>query len=151
MGSVEVRYEGGDRFSLDIRGHRLLVDQTVDEGGEDAGPTPTELFVAGLATCVGFYAERFLRRHGLPAHDVHVRTSFEFAKDRPARVGSVDIRVFVPAGLTTKQVEALTAVIDHCTVHNSLRQPPEVRILLGEPEAMAHHEMAAALAAGGPW
>jgi putative redox protein len=149
MGSFEVWYAGGDRFSLDIRGHRFLVDQPVDEGGEDFGPTPTELFVAGLATCVGFYAERFLRRHGLPAHDVHVRTNFEFAMGRPARVGSVDIQVLVPAGLTAKQMEALNAVIDHCTVHNSLRQPPEIRILLGEAVAMASQEMAAASAAGG--
>jgi putative redox protein len=151
MASVEIWYAGGDRFLVDIRGHRLLVDQPVDEGGEDVGPTPTELFVAGLATCVGFYAERFLRRHGLPAHDVRVRTNFELARDRPARVGSVDIQVVVPAGLTTKQVEALTAVIDHCTVHNSLRQPPEVRILLGEPEAITPGEMVAATAAEGAW
>jgi putative redox protein len=36
-------------------------------GGGDVGPTPTELFVAGLASCVAFYARRYLRRHDIDA------------------------------------------------------------------------------------
>src|SRR6266536_1512116 len=54
-----------DAYEIDIRGHRLTVDQPVEAGGENLGPTPTELFAASLAACVGFYAGRFLRRHGL--------------------------------------------------------------------------------------
>ncbi len=149
MGDVEVWYASGDRFLVRIRDHNLIIDQPLDEGGEDVGPTPTELFVAGLAACVGFYAERFLRRHGLPAHDLRVRTSFELSKDRPARVASIDLRVIVPAGLTSRQLEAMQAVVGHCTVHNSLRQPPEVRILLAEPEAPADREIVAAGVSGG--
>jgi putative redox protein len=133
MADVEIWYASRDRFLVRIRDHHLMVDQPVSEGGDDIGPTPTELFVSGLAACVGFYAERFLRRHGLPAHDVHVQANFDFAADRPARVGSIDVVLAVPGGLTTKQREALEAVIEHCTVHNSLRKPPEVRIVLAEP------------------
>jgi hypothetical protein len=40
----------------------------------------------------------------------------------------------VPGGLTPKQTEVLQAVVEHCTVHNSLRQPPEVRIVVGETD-----------------
>ena len=65
--SITVRHQGRDRFGAMIRGHRLVADQPVFDGGGDSGPTPTELFVVGLASCVGFYAERFLRRHHLSA------------------------------------------------------------------------------------
>jgi uncharacterized OsmC-like protein len=54
--ATEARYLGGDRFVLEVRGHQLYVDQPREAGGSDAGPTPTELFVASLAGCVGFYA-----------------------------------------------------------------------------------------------
>jgi putative redox protein len=134
MGCVEISYGSGDRLLVRIRGHHLLVDQPVDEGGEDAGPTPTELFVAGLGACVGFFAERFLRRHGLAVDGLTVRTNYEFTKDRPTRVGFIEVQLVVPGGLTPKQTEALQAVVEHCTVHNSLRQPPEVRIVVGETD-----------------
>ncbi len=137
METIEVRHLHKDRFSVRIRGHVLMVDQPVADGGDDMGPTPTELFVAGLASCVGFYAERFLRRHGLPADDLRIGCEFDFATDRPARVSSVRLTVDVPAMLTPAQRIALDRVVDHCTVHNSIRQAPDVRIELDVLERAA--------------
>jgi LmbE family N-acetylglucosaminyl deacetylase len=65
--TMRVDYRDGDRFDIRIRDHVVTVDQPTDVGGDDAGPTPTELFVAGLASCVAFYARRYLRRHKLDA------------------------------------------------------------------------------------
>ena len=96
MNEMTVRHQGGDRFEIDVRGHRVIVDQPIGAGGSDKGPTPTELFVAGLASCVAFYAERFLRRHSLPVQGLEVQC--EFAMDpRPTRVASVQMGVVVPA------------------------------------------------------
>lgn len=131
MGEMRIEHEGGDRYRVRIRGHEVLVDQATEDGGEDAGPTPTELFVAGLASCVAFYAGRFLRRHGLPTEGLAVDCSYAFAEDRPARVGKVTIAVRLPEGFPEERRAALLAVVEHCTVHNSLRQPPEVEIALG--------------------
>jgi len=117
----------GDRMAIRIRGHDLVSDQPMDAGGEDAGPTPTELFVAGLAACVGFYAERFLRRHG-SADGLSVTTDFTMSTDRPSRVASVDLRIDVPGSLREDLHDALLRAAEHCTVHNSLRTPPTVRI-----------------------
>ena len=130
MEIVSVRYEEGDRLSVSIRGHRLLVDQPVSDGGEDSGPTPTELFVAGLAACVGFYAERFLRRHELPTEGLEVECGFAFASDRPARVDRVELRVLLPAGFPEDRRPALQAVVEHCTVHNSITHAPSIAISL---------------------
>ncbi len=130
MNEMRVEHEGGDRYRVRIRGHELVVDQLVDDGGEDAGPTPTELFVAGLASCVAFYAGRFLRRHDLPAEGLAVDCGFAFAEDRPARVGRIELVVHLPSGFPEDRRAALAAVVEHCTVHNSLRRPPEVEISL---------------------
>lgn len=130
MNGIKVRHEEGDRFRVSIRGHELFVDQPVDDGGQDSAPTPTELFVAGLASCVAFYAGRFLRRHDLPAEGLAVDCGFEFAPDRPARVGKVELVVHLPEGFPEERRTALLSVVEHCTVHNSLTQPPEIGIAL---------------------
>jgi uncharacterized OsmC-like protein len=134
MSRIEVRYEGGDRLRMAVRGHEIVLDQPVEDGGGDLGPTPTELFVGGLAACVGFYAERFLRRHGLPLDGLAVECEFSFSTDRPARVSEVELRVLLPAGFPDERREGLRAVVEHCTVHNSIRQAPEVRIELASGE-----------------
>lgn len=133
---ISVSHQEGDRFQAIVRGHRLMIDQPWEDGGTDAGPTPTELFVAGLASCVAFYAERYMRRHDLPVEGLVVDTAFEFANDRPARVASITIEVHAP-GLPAVRRDAFLAVIEHCTVHNSMRTAPRVRIELGRVEQAA--------------
>ncbi|MGZ8624798.1 MAG: OsmC family protein [Actinomycetota bacterium] len=130
MNGINVLHEGGDRYRIRIRGHEVLVDQPMDDGGEDTAPTPTELFVAGLASCVAFYAGRFLRRHDLPAEGLAVECGFTFASDRPARVGKIEMAVRLPEGFPEERRQALLSVVEHCTVHNSLQRPPEVGIAL---------------------
>jgi uncharacterized OsmC-like protein len=133
-GRTEIRAEhlSGDAFELVIRDHLVTVDQPSAAGGDDLGPTPTELFVASLAGCVGFYAERYLRRHGLPDDGLSVRGSFAMSDHRPARVTSVELEVRVPAGIPQERLVALSRVIEHCTVHNSIRLAPEIRTRLVE-------------------
>ena len=49
---LTVRHLGGDRFRIESRGHTLTVDQPTEDGGTNTAPTPTELCVASLASCV---------------------------------------------------------------------------------------------------
>jgi putative redox protein len=136
MNEMTARHQGGDRFEMDVRGHRMIVDQPAGVGGNDQGPTPTELFIAGIASRVGFYAERFLRRHSLPVEGLEVRC--EFTMDPEAvRVSLVQLRVVVPAFLNEAHRRALLAVVDHCTVHNSIRQGPDVGIAVEFPSLAA--------------
>jgi putative redox protein len=133
MPNLSVAHQAGDRFELQVRGHRLLCDQPETNGGTDQGPTPTEVFVASLAACVGFYARRFLARHHLDAAGLRVEATFTMSADRPARVATITLRLLLPQPLEANRRRALLAVVDHCTVHNSLRIPPEVRVTLAEP------------------
>jgi uncharacterized OsmC-like protein len=127
---MEVAFLGGEAYEITVRGHRVVVDQPESAGGGDTAPTPTELFVASLASCVAFYAGRYLTRHSCDRTGLAVSASFEFAADRPSRVGQVQMSVKVPTGLPQSRWPALRAVIEHCTVHNTLNDPPPVRIEL---------------------
>lgn len=110
-----------------MRGHAVLVDQSAEVGGEDSAPTPTELFVASLASCIAFHAGRYLDRHHLDRTGLRVTAESAMATERPARVASVRLRITAP-GLPVERHAALHAVVSKCTVHNSLHQPPQVDI-----------------------
>ena len=127
--AVRVEHDEGDRFRIGIRQHTLRVDQPIDAGGTDVAPTPTELFIASLASCVAFYARRYLARHDLPTTGLVVTATYTMA-DRPARVGEIKVAVAVPEGVPDERHAALLAMASHCTVHNSLEQSPQVTIEL---------------------
>jgi uncharacterized OsmC-like protein len=126
---IRVDHKEGDLFEIGVRHHLIHVDQPIESGGSDAAPTPTELFVASLASCVAFYVRRYLARHDLPAEGLSVAAEFAM-KERPARVGQVDLSIDLPHGVPEERRDALLAVASHCTVHNTLENPPEVRIEL---------------------
>jgi putative redox protein len=128
---VTVRHLEHDRFAIGVRGHILYVDQPDSAGGTDTAPTPTELFAAGLASCVAFYARRYLARHDIATDGLAVSADFETG-GRPNRVTRITIAVEPPAGLPEERRAAFLAVASHCTVHNTLADPPEVAITLND-------------------
>lgn len=128
---VRVLHLGGDRFDINVRGHIIRSDQPASDGGEDTGPTPTELFIASLAGCVAFYARRYLDRHALPTEGLAVDADFRMGS-RPARVATMEVRLTVPAGVPAERREALLAVASHCTVHNSLITTPEITVAFAD-------------------
>jgi putative redox protein len=131
---MRVEHRGGDKFDINVRGHVVRVDQPVKDRGEDTAPTPTELFIASLASCVAFYARRYLARHDLPTDGLAVEATFDMGA-KPARVAGIDLRLIVPEGVPPERLDALLAVASHCTVHNTLTSEPEVSITLADAAA----------------
>jgi putative redox protein len=130
MHAMVVRSLGGDRYAVQVRGHELIVDQPADAGGTDVGPTPVELFVASLASCVAHYAGSFLARHHICRDGLRVDTCWQMSEDHPARVASVTLRITPPPALPPERLPALLAVARACTIHNTLEQAPDVSIEL---------------------
>ncbi len=128
IAQMDVRFVAGEAYEVAVRGHRVMVDQPAEAGGQDAAPTPTELFVASLATCVAFSAGRYLTRRGCSRDGLAVSAAFDMAIDRPAGVSGIHLIVRVPDSLPAGRWPAFRAVISHCTVHNTLTSPPTVVI-----------------------
>ena len=113
-----------------MRGHQVRVDQPLAAGGTDEAPTPVELLVVSLATCVAYFAGQYLERHGVSRAGLAVHAEYRKTARPPARVASIHLRVIVPAGLPIGFAKPLHAVVSHCTVHNTLREPPTVDITI---------------------
>jgi uncharacterized OsmC-like protein len=137
MNALVVRSLGADRYAVQVRGHELIVDQPADAGGTDLGPTPVELFVASLASCVTHYAGSFLARHHICREGLRVDASWQMSQDRPARVASITLRITPPPALPPGRLPALLAVARACTVHNSLERAPDVSIDVTDAQVVA--------------
>jgi putative redox protein len=121
---------------VSVGGHELIVDQPLAAGGMNTGPTPTELFVAGLASCIAEYAGLALRReHGETGVTVHC--TYVLKEWAPARVTDVELNVEVPPGTPPARMAAVERAVEHCTVHNSMTIPPRIRIAVASAADVA--------------
>jgi uncharacterized OsmC-like protein len=126
---MTVTYRGGSRFDVTSGNHVIVTDQPVNDGGNDAGMSPVELFVGSLASCVGYFVGRYCARHQIPCEGFTVNVDWSYA-EQPHRVGAVELRVNLPSDLTPEQRDKLLKVAHGCTVHQSLAGPPKVDIQL---------------------
>jgi putative redox protein len=112
------RRRKGYEHEIEIREHRLIVDEQEDEGGGDQGPTPTELLAASLASCTAATIEMYADRKGWDLGQVEVTADFTQAtSDAPAKF-KVDIRS--PAELTEEQRDRILTIAHKCPVHRAL-------------------------------
>ena len=126
---VTTTFHGGTRYDITNGKHHIITDQPVEDGGQDAGMTPVELFVGSLASCVGYFVGRFCGRHGIPREGLSVEAEWSMAEG-PHRVGRIDICIHLPSRITPEQQERLLKVAHGCTVHQSIALLPDIDIKL---------------------
>lgn len=125
---VSTTYLGGTKFEVVTRGHSVICDQPVDNGGSDEGMTPPEFLLASLATCAGYYAAQYLKARALPADQLKVRVTAEKAK-QPARLASFEIDVTAP-GLNEQHEAGVLRAVKACLIHNTLLGGPRLAVKL---------------------
>lgn len=120
--------------------HQWLSDESVAEGGEDAGPSPYELLLAALGSCMAItlrmYADRKdwplesvvidLSHDRLPASECAACTPEEIAAAGPeGRINVIRTDIRVSGDLDTGQVARLHEIANRCPVHRTLENKPK--------------------------
>lgn len=137
MGEMTVFHREDGTSAVLVRDHVIYVDEPYAKGGMDTGPTATELFVASLAACAADYARRYLAQRGLPAYGLEVTAGFTMTPMTPARVSSVELRLRPPLRLSDDEAGGLLAAVEHCTVRDSILDPPRIGMHLEVPAVAA--------------
>ena len=129
---VTVEHLGGVQFEIKARQHRTVCDQPIENGGFDEGMTPSELLLASLGSCSGFYAAQYLKKHHLATEGTTVRVSAEKAQN-PARLDDFRIEIELPRTLADEHRERIDQAVRHCLIHNTLLNPPRISIETSRP------------------
>jgi len=127
MDLITVTRQDGLAFRMRVRGHDVTSDMSVDDGGQDEGPSPVELLGGALGVCIAMMVQSYCTRHGYTDGDVGVSLTLELA-DAPKRVGGVVVDVELPSGVPEEKREAIRRMAERCPIHETLRNPPRVDI-----------------------
>jgi uncharacterized OsmC-like protein len=133
MLEVQVEHLGDVQFEVKARQHTIYCDQPENNGGYDEGMTPPELLLGSVGACAGHYAVQYLKIRNLPTEGLRIRVTAEKALN-PARLSEIGIDVTYPSELPPKDREGVLNAVDKCLIHNTLLNPPKIRVQLSSAE-----------------
>jgi len=107
------------RQVVSVGPHVLTADLAAADGGQDAGPSPTDLLVAALGACTAMTVQFAAEKSRLPLRGVDVRVSQSRTPDGQL----FRVQVALDGDLDEDQRARLQRAADHC---------PVARILTGE-------------------
>jgi putative redox protein len=132
----------GYRTEISAGPHRFFADEPVPLGGTGTGPTPYELLLGALGSCMAMtlrmYADR--KRWPLRGVRIHLRTERAHEKDcedcETNEVGLPRIarRIELDGPLDDQQRERLHYIADRCPVKQTLQRGLVVETVVGAPE-----------------
>jgi putative redox protein len=108
---------------ITMRQHQLSADEGADLGGSDAGPSPSELLLGALASCVAITLQMYAGRKGWPLQNVEV--DVDGHDDQGVYV--IERRLTFHGDLTAEQRTRLTDIASRCPVSKRLVGPVEIR------------------------
>jgi uncharacterized OsmC-like protein len=125
--TVDATWEGGLRCTVRAGRFELTVDEPESAGGTDAGPQPTDMLLASVASCMVLAVAWVARKRGIGLGDLRVTTTGVYDGPRFAGI-SVRVRCDPEPAEFDKLLAAAERV---CYVSNTLRRLPELDVRAG--------------------
>jgi ribosomal protein S12 methylthiotransferase accessory factor len=120
--NIAVSFPGGVAVEADVKGHTVRTDQPAPLGGDSAA-SPFDLFLASIATCMGFYALRFCQERGIATDGLGL--SLETLRDETGkRIATLRATLTLPPGFPEKYDAAIRRAVDQCAVKRQMDEPP---------------------------
>lgn len=129
------------KLQVEIRAgpHTLIVDEPVEEGGDDQGPCAQDILLASLAGCTVVTLHLYANRKSWSLDSVEIKLEGEqiLAKDCEGSVSDPNEKVDVihfdlklNGDLTEEQRERLLTIARRCPVHRTLTSETIIRTKL---------------------
>src|SRR5262245_34814775 len=128
MVTVAETREGRFTQSITAGRHLLRADEPVLAGGNDTGPTPYDLLLAGLGACTSMTIRMYADLKQLPLDKVTVRLRHAkaYAQDcaecetQDGKLDRIDREIELEGGLDDAQRTKLLEIASKCPVHRTL-------------------------------
>jgi putative redox protein len=125
--SVTIERSSGKRLLGIARGHSVVADRPLEDGGTDTGCTAGEFLLAALGFCTMGTLLAYGSRTGLPMEGLRIRLEGEKART-PDRYGRIKIVVTMDEQVGAETREKLHRMAQACTIHNTLVHAVEIDV-----------------------
>jgi len=109
------------KHRVQIREHTFNADVSVAEGGEDAGPSPHDLYDAALGSCKALTMLWFAKRKNIPVDDIEVTIERDSSQEAKG-IYKLTALVSLTGDLSEEQREALLKVAGKCPLHKLMTE-----------------------------
>ena len=128
MYKVELENVGAFSFRIASDSQRLSSKAAEIEVGE-MKLTPSDMFLAGLAGCVGVYIRKYAEGTNLKLGHFKVTCESEFSKDYPVCFENISIAIDLKGvKLDEKRIKSLVHFAENCPIHNTIKGNPDIRV-----------------------
>ena len=128
---VDIVLRDALRATINVRHHEWQADEPVEDGGGDTAPTPGELMLGALGSCMAITCKLYAQRKGWDLQAVEVKLDYERfrGRDYPLHQGDdlfvheVREALAFHGQLDEKQRVRLRDIAGKCPVHRLLASP----------------------------
>jgi putative redox protein len=119
------------RHIVHVRNHIISTDGSVEEGGNDAGPSPHDLYDAALSACKALTVVWYAKRKNIPLENVEVSLERDATEERQGTY-RLAATLHLTGNLTETQRAELLAAAQKCPIHKLMTSvTTEVTTVLG--------------------
>jgi putative redox protein len=104
------------RHHVHVGEHVIAVDEGADNGGEDSGPNPHDLYDAALGACKALTTLWFANRKGIPLDDIRVEVDRDASREREGHY-ALAVTLHLGGKLSEDQRQMLLNVAGKCPLH----------------------------------
>lgn len=134
--NIRVTFGSGKRVDAQVRGQVVHTDQSVEQGGEGAAPTPFDLFLASLAASAGAQVLAFCQARNISTEDIEILQRHRF-DERSKRLSCVDVEIVLPYTFPEEHRAGVAEAAERCDVRKALASAPDVVVSLRVPDMVS--------------
>ena len=119
---IHATYDGGLRCTAthEPSGTQLITDAPVDNMGQGASFSPTDLVPTALAACILTTMAISAEKRDIDLSGARADVEKHMVADPKRRIGQLPVTVTMPAGVPAEHRERLERAANTCPVHRSL-------------------------------
>lgn len=88
---VKINWLENMAFEADINGHKIVLDAAEPVGGENRGPRPKPLLLAGLAGCTGMDVVSILKKMRVEVDNFSVTVEGDLTEEHPKQFSKMNV------------------------------------------------------------